>query len=43
MTCVVDTGDRLAGIITDGDLRRHMMAAQQGAGRSILERAHRTS
>jgi arabinose-5-phosphate isomerase len=26
MTCVVDQGDRLAGIITDGDLRRHMDA-----------------
>jgi len=37
MTCVVDTGDRLAGIITDGDLRRRMMAAQKGDGRSILE------
>ncbi len=24
MTCVVDAQDRLAGIITDGDLRRHM-------------------
>ncbi len=24
MTCVVDTGGRLEGIITDGDLRRHM-------------------
>jgi arabinose-5-phosphate isomerase len=24
MTCVVDGSDRLAGIITDGDLRRHM-------------------
>ncbi len=24
MTCVVDDGGRLAGIITDGDLRRHM-------------------
>ena len=24
MTCVVDAGDRLVGIITDGDLRRHM-------------------
>jgi arabinose-5-phosphate isomerase len=24
MTCVVDTGGRLLGIITDGDLRRHM-------------------
>ena len=37
MTCVVDAGDRLAGIITDGDLRRQMMAAQKGDGRSILE------
>jgi arabinose-5-phosphate isomerase len=27
MSCVVDDGDRLVGIITDGDLRRHMMAA----------------
>jgi arabinose-5-phosphate isomerase len=26
MTCVVDEDGRLAGIITDGDLRRHMMA-----------------
>jgi arabinose-5-phosphate isomerase len=24
MTCVVDAGNRLAGIITDGDLRRHL-------------------
>jgi arabinose-5-phosphate isomerase len=24
MSCVVDGGDRLVGIITDGDLRRHM-------------------
>ncbi|MGE5357425.1 MAG: KpsF/GutQ family sugar-phosphate isomerase [Bacteroidales bacterium] len=36
MTCVVDEGQRLAGIITDGDLRRHMDAAsnimQQRAG-----------
>ena len=38
MACVVETGDRLAGIITDGDLRRHMLAAQQASGRSILER-----
>ena len=27
MSCVVDGGDRLVGIITDGDLRRRMMAA----------------
>jgi arabinose-5-phosphate isomerase len=38
MTCVVESGDRLVGIITDGDLRRHMLAAQQGSARSILER-----
>jgi len=25
MTCVLDTQGRLAGVITDGDLRRHMM------------------
>lgn len=33
MTCVVDEAGRLAGIITDGDLRRHMIAAS-----NILER-----
>jgi len=38
MTCVVEPGDRLVGIITDGDLRRHMLAAQQGTASSILER-----
>jgi arabinose-5-phosphate isomerase len=27
MSCVVDDGRRLVGIITDGDLRRHMMGA----------------
>jgi arabinose-5-phosphate isomerase len=32
MTCVID-GDRLVGIITDGDLRRHM-----AGGTSILDR-----
>jgi len=38
MTCVVDTENRLVGIITDGDLRRHLIAAQKDAGsRSILE------
>jgi len=37
MACVIDAGERLAGIITDGDLRRQMMAARTGAGRSILE------
>jgi arabinose-5-phosphate isomerase len=34
MTCVVDADDRLLGIITDGDLRRHMTDSSQ-----ILERA----
>jgi arabinose-5-phosphate isomerase len=34
MTCVVDTRHRLAGIITDGDLRRHM---ERDASR-LLER-----
>jgi arabinose-5-phosphate isomerase len=38
MTCVIDAAGQLAGIITDGDLRRHMLAAQQGSERSILER-----
>jgi arabinose-5-phosphate isomerase len=37
MTCVVDAGDRLAGIITDGDLRRQMSAARKGDSRSILD------
>src|SRR5205814_9164052 len=27
MTCVLDGGDALLGIITDGDLRRHMAGA----------------
>jgi arabinose-5-phosphate isomerase len=33
MACVVDAGDVLVGIITDGDLRRHMMKS----GARILE------
>jgi arabinose-5-phosphate isomerase len=28
MTCVIDAADRLVGIITDGDLRRHMINHQ---------------
>ncbi len=35
MTCVVDADGRIAGIITDGDLRRHMADGR----RSILELA----
>jgi arabinose-5-phosphate isomerase len=31
MTCVVDERDELVGVITDGDLRRHM-----SSGRDIL-------
>jgi arabinose-5-phosphate isomerase len=38
MTCVVDGGGQLAGVITDGDLRRHMLAAHQGGGPSIFNR-----
>ena len=37
MTCVVDADGRLAGIITDGDLRRTMVTAQAGSG-SLLDR-----
>ena len=33
MTCVVDSTDRLAGIVTDGDLRRHMTP-----GSNLLDR-----
>jgi arabinose-5-phosphate isomerase len=32
MSCVVDSADRLLGIVTDGDLRRHM-----GRGSRLLE------
>ena len=35
MTCVVDAEGRLAGIITDGDVRRHMTAA---SARTLLDR-----
>ena len=38
MTCVVDGAGRLAGVITDGDLRRHMLTAHQGGEPSILNR-----
>jgi len=34
MTCVVETDGRLAGIITDGDLRRHMATLPDILGRS---------
>lgn len=37
MTCVVDAANRLQGIITDGDLRRHMTDAS-----SILDQTART-
>jgi arabinose-5-phosphate isomerase len=33
MTCVVDDGERLLGIVTDGDLRRHMVT-----GSNLLDR-----
>jgi len=38
MTCVVDADRRLAGVITDGDLRRHMVNGHVPGGPSILER-----
>ena len=39
MTCVVDGDGRLAGVITDGDLRRYLVAAQaSGTAGSILDR-----
>jgi arabinose-5-phosphate isomerase len=39
MTCVVDADRKLAGIITDGDLRRRMLEAEgDPAGRPFLER-----
>jgi arabinose-5-phosphate isomerase len=34
MTCVVDADGRLAGIITDGDLRRHMMDTSSVLGQA---------
>jgi arabinose-5-phosphate isomerase len=38
MTCVVDGDGRLAGVITDGDLRRLLMSAQQSGAGSVLDR-----
>jgi len=37
MACVVDGGDVLVGVITDGDLRRHLIAARDDTRRSILD------
>ncbi len=37
MTCVVDVEGRLVGIITDGDLRRHMAATPDVLGRNAGE------
>jgi arabinose-5-phosphate isomerase len=37
MTCVVDEAGRLAGIITDGDLRRHMLATARFVERSAAD------
>ncbi|MQA28572.1 MAG: KpsF/GutQ family sugar-phosphate isomerase [Luteitalea sp.] len=37
MTCVVDTQERLIGIITDGDLRRHMERAAEIANMTAAE------
>jgi arabinose-5-phosphate isomerase len=38
MTCVVGGDGRLAGVITDGDLRRLLMSAQQSGSGSVLDR-----
>ena len=38
MTCVVDGGRRLLGVITDGDLRRLLVAAQETGRASILDK-----
>jgi arabinose-5-phosphate isomerase len=38
MTCVIDNANRLAGIITDGDLRRLLLAAQETVPGSILDK-----
>ena len=41
MTCVVDQGGRLAGLITDGDLRRRMLSAErplQGTAADVMSR-----
>jgi arabinose-5-phosphate isomerase len=37
MTCVVDESDRLAGVITDGDLRRHMLDPADLRGRNAAD------
>ena len=37
MTCVIDEGNRLAGVITDGDLRRLLLAAHESGRGSILD------
>jgi arabinose-5-phosphate isomerase len=37
MTCVIDDGTRLLGIITDGDLRRHMSTTPDILDRTALE------
>lgn len=42
MTCVVDADDRVEGIITDGDLRRHMAATPDVLARSAADVMTRT-
>jgi arabinose-5-phosphate isomerase len=37
MTCVIDASDSLVGIITDGDLRRHMMSGANPLERTAVE------
>jgi arabinose-5-phosphate isomerase len=42
MTCVVDGNHRLAGIITDGDLRRHMEGLLGQTVEAVMTRSPRT-
>jgi arabinose-5-phosphate isomerase len=37
MTCVIDESDGLVGVITDGDLRRRLIAGRQGDAPSLLD------
>ena len=37
MACVIDEGDGLIGVITDGDLRRRLIAGRQGDVPSLLD------
>ena len=42
MTCIVDDGGRLAGVLTDGDLRRRMLAEPSPLEGSVADAMTRT-